>query len=166
MGSVGRALAERDENALMREIRSGGGGCGGARERAKVRDDRRRAAGGRRCDARAERWMVRTIHFEPSWHPATDGNAHCTAAEMKHFASKKTLLVLSTALIALTAAYKIEEPAARGETLEYDDAEDSSVSLRYRNDDYAAFSEIIDMLLFDEDPDPYADEGARYVNQM
>ena len=85
---------------------------------------------------------------------------------MKHFASKKTLLVLSTALIALTAAYKIEEPAARGETLEYDDVEDSSVSLRYRNDDYAAFSEIIDMLLFDEDPDPYADEGARYVNQM
>ena len=84
---------------------------------------------------------------------------------MKHFAaSKKTLLVLSTALIALTAAYKIEEPAARGETLEYDDAPDSSsVSLRYRNDDYAAFSEIIDMLLFDEDPDPYADEGARYV---
>ena len=87
---------------------------------------------------------------------------------MKHFAaSKKTLLVLSTALIALTAAYKIEEPAARGETLEYDDAPDSSsVSLRYRNDDYAAFSEIIDMLLFDEDPDPYADEGARYANQM
>ena len=118
--------------------------------------------------------MVRTtIHFEPSWHPATDGNAHTAllaAAKMKHFAaSKKTLLVLSTALVALTAAYKIEEPAARGETLEYDDdAPDSSsaVSLRYRNDDYAAFSEIIDMLLFDEDPDPYADEGARYANQM
>ena len=85
---------------------------------------------------------------------------------MKHFAaSKETLLVLSTALIALTAAYKIEEPAARGETLEYDtdDAPDSnSVSLRYRNDGYAAFSEIVDMLLFDEDVDPeYADEGAR-----
>ena len=88
---------------------------------------------------------------------------------MKHFAaSKKTLLVLSTALIALTAAYKIEEPAARGETLEYDDdapGDSSAVSLRYRNDDYAAFSEIIDMLLFDEDPDPYADEGARYVRE-
>ena len=116
--------------------------------------------------------MVRTIHFEPSWHPATDGNAHTAllaAAKMKHFAaSKKTLLVLSTALIALTAAYKIEEPAARGETLEYDDAapDSSSVSLRYRNDDYAAFSEIVDMLLFDEDPDPYADEGARYAIQM
>merc|ERR1712117_802311 len=100
-----------------------------------------------------------------SWHPATDGNAHTAllaAAKMKHFASKKTLLVLSTALVALTAAYKIEEPAARGETLEYDDAPDSSsMGLRYRNDDYAAFSEIIDMLLFDEDPDPYADEGAR-----
>ena len=89
---------------------------------------------------------------------------------MKHFAaSKETLLVLSTALIALTAAYKIEEPAARGETLEYDtdDApgDSNSVSLRYRNDDYAAFSEIVDMLLFDEDPDPYADEGARYVRE-
>lgn len=85
---------------------------------------------------------------------------------MNHFASKKTLIVLSTALIALSAAYKIEEPAARSETLEYnyDDEEggDARGLASYKSDDYAAFSAIIDMLLFDEDVDPeYADEGAR-----
>ena len=84
---------------------------------------------------------------------------------MNHLASKKTLIVLSTALIAFAAAYKIEEPAARGETLEYnyDDEESGDARLAsYKGDDFAAFSAIIDMLLFDEDVDPeYADESAR-----
>ena len=82
--------------------------------------------------------------------------------------STKTLIVASTALIAVAAAYKVEEPVARGESLDYayEEGDGGSGEARglgaYKSDDYEAFSAIVDMLLFDEDVDPeYADEGAR-----